>query len=236
MSYTFTVNSISNPLRVDFFPPIELKGESEIAFLNMEAFDAPVNITKENNIIMMEGHIKVIIPPGFYTFEALEKYLNEEMKRHPRVFTEEHKKTLNKEMFKLKYNEKNRRVEIMPCWAIECSDPQNTFCKYMGFNGNLVSHKTNISDFHVDMHRKLKVNCLGVRNSYYNSTKSSCIYEFSPDAKYNIEHYTNFPIYYSISEKSTLSDLIIEIRDQDNNLIDFHDEIVTVRVNIRKCL
>lgn len=235
MSYSFTLSSISNPLRVYFFPLIELKGESEIALLSIEASYAPINITNENNIIVLEGHIKVVIPPGFYTFEEIERYLNEQMKLHPRVFTEEHKKTLKKEMFTLKYNSETKRIEIMPCWAIECNDSRNTFCRYVGFNTNLVSHKTNVSDSLIHLDRKLKVNCLGVTNSYYNNTKSCCIYEFSTDSRYNIRHYANFPIYYSISEKSTLSDLIIEIRDQDNNLIDFHDEIVTVRLNIRKC-
>ena len=201
MSFTFTLSSITNPLRVYFFPPIELKGESEIAFLNIDAGYAPLNITNENNMIILEGQIKAVIPPGFYTFKRLSQYLNEQMKLHPRVFTEEHKKTIKKEMFTIKYNDTIKRVEIMPCWSVECEDERNTFCKYMGFNSRLVSHKINISDVNMFLDQKLKINCLSVTNSYYNKTKSCCIYEFAPDSRYDIQHYTNLPIYYTIAEK-----------------------------------
>ena len=233
MSYTFTLSGVSNPLHTYFFPPVELKGESEIALLSIEAPYAPLYINSTNNTIFTEGLIKILIPTGFYTFEELGSYLNVQMKKHPRVFTDDHKKTLKNEMFSLDYDAKKKRVVVMTCWEIKCQDPLNTFFRYLGFTTCIKSHTRNIGD--EIFFNKYKINCIGVTSSYFNNSSSSCIYELYPEDKYNVTHQANSLIYYKISDKSTLNDIVIDIRDRDNNLVDFQNQIVTIKLHLRQC-
>lgn len=233
MSFTFTLSSTTNPLHTYFFPPVELKGESEIALLSIEAPYAPLYINSTNNIIVAEGLIKILIPHGSYTFEELGKYLNAEMKKHPKTLTDDHKKILKNEMFSLEYDTKKKRVAVITCWEIKCQDPLNTFFKYLGFNTCIQPHKKNISD--ELFLNKYKINCIGVTGSYFNNSSSSCIYELYPEDKYNVMHQANPIIYYTISDKSTLNDLVIDIRDRYNNLVDFQDQIITLKLHLRQC-
>lgn len=61
MSTVLTLVGDQNPLRVSYFPPLELNGSSEIGLLSLYCRNVVPNVTEANNRFYYDGEKKVVV-------------------------------------------------------------------------------------------------------------------------------------------------------------------------------
>ena len=66
MSITIQVSGTNSILKADYYPPIDLTGDWEIALTSFSSFNSIANIDETKNIFYYDEDKKIVIPPGAY--------------------------------------------------------------------------------------------------------------------------------------------------------------------------
>lgn len=224
--YTITLNSNSSELSCEIFPPLEVKNTSQLCLLSLQTNNAIPNIEPGCNTIgfhLLGGNTETVtIPTGSYELDVLESTIQSLL-------------STEVGMFRL-YGNKN----TLKC-KITCSNKINltaadSIAKLLGFKNTIYEcDEVHESEELVNI---LKVNCIKVdcnliTGSLYNGTPSQTIHEFFPTvpAGYKIVELPRHLVFYPL-HTTTISEVQISLKDQEDNLINLRGETITVRLQI----
>lgn len=224
MSYTFTLFGTSSVINQSFYPPIKLDDESDyvLGLINFGVYNAIPNVDITNNKFHYDDKI-IEIPEGSYELVDINKYIKKKVESGVNVDIVANNNTLKCEL------KCNHYVNF---------EPQNSIGRLLGFKPQKLKANTSYtSDFPVSI---IKVNAICIEcsittNSYSNSKSVHILHEFFPRAPpgFKIVETPNHVIYLPINTRE-ISSLTLKIVDQDDNLINFRQEVVTVRLHLKK--
>ena len=223
-SFTLTLSGASSVLETHYFPPIELSPHKNyvLGLIELLTFNSIPNIDIGHNKFYVDQEV-ITLPTGSYEIEDIEKFLIEALK--PKGIT-----------ISLKPNTNTLRS------VIECShqidfQPQDSISKLLGFTKRIIPANTSQnSDLHVSILKvnALRVECSITSGAYINGRQVHTIHEFFPAVPpgYKIIEVPSQVIYLPVTVKS-IDHLELRIVDQDGQVVNFREEIVTIRLHIK---
>lgn len=228
-SITLTLSGNSSQLRADYFPPIDLsEGDFVCGLVDLQTFNSIPNINESNNKFYFgkEGDVSNLfaIPMGTYEIDDLALYLKDRLAEYG-------------VKFHLSANKNTLTSQIHSDVSIDFNH-SNTIGSLLGFGRRyLRADMWNYSDSPVSILKvnMIRVECDITRGSYFNCAPAHTIHEFSPRVPpgYKISEVPSNVIYYPIIVKS-ISAINIALIDQDNDLINFRGETITIRLHIKR--
>lgn len=227
MSYTFTLTGRKSELTANIYPPIQLDdGEYVIGLINFESYNVIPNIEENVNNCFYFGKDKITIPTGSYDIRDIHKYLQNSIKEKSK-----------KDQLIIKENRNTFKCEILTSKHIDFTKA-DTLRELLGFRSRLLDPSSiHVSDYPVDI---LKVNAICVvcnltAGSYNNNNATHIVHEFFPNCEPGekiIESPQN-AIYLPLNVK-TISEIRVQIQDQNGDLINFREEVITLRLHLKK--
>lgn len=225
-SLTLSLSGTSAVLEAQYFPPIELSPEKNyvLGLVELLTFNSIPNIDTDNNKFSLVGTEEISLPTGSYEIEDIDAYLREILAQRGISFS-------------LRPNNNTLRS------VIKCSHPidfrsRDSIGSLLGFAERiLAANVSHSSDRPVAI---LKVNALRVEcnitsGAYINGQRVHTIHEFFPAVPpgYKIIEIPSQVIYLPITVKS-IDQLQVRIVDQDNRLVNFRGEIITIRLHLKQ--
>lgn len=233
MSKTLIVSKNSSDMKVDYFPAIELdEGLWEIGLLNFETYHSLSNIDGNTPILQIYDETRkdvpvkstmrpISIPTGFYEISDLQTIINEKISPdHINIL-------VNETSLKCKLES---NVSLQMCEQLK---------KILGFTNldRIEKNKTYKSNTPVNVNsiNIININCSIASGSYVNQNKSHIIHSFFPSVPhgYKIIEVPSNVIYHKLTT-NLIESLIVRVEDQDGKLINFGEEIITIRLHLRK--
>jgi hypothetical protein len=235
-SYTVSVVGNSSTLKSTLFPALRLqKGKLwEAALLDLTTYNSIPNITeginnkihyyktkdKDGTYSSME---ELSLPTGSYEIDNINEVVQ---------------KYMGKENITISGNNNTMKTEIVSKYYIDFTQ-NHSIGELLGFSrktGILEANKTHIGDKTVTI---LKVNtiditCNIIHGSYRNGENKHILHTFYPSVPPGfklIERPQN--LVYLPLNTSYVSDIVLDILDQEGNLVDFRGEPITVRLHIK---
>lgn len=180
---------------------------------------------KNSKIKKRQPLTSIQIPTGSYEVEDLYKYLKKVLKIR------------NVELL-LRANKNTLQCEIMCSQPIDFTKPNN-IGSLLGFRHEQILEENivHVSKLPADILKVnvIRVECSIIQGSYLNGQPSHSIHEFSPQVPpgYKIVEVPQHVIYFPVTVKNIHS-ISLSIVDQQNQLVDFRGETITVRLHIKK--
>lgn len=223
-SMTVSLTGTSSTLEAHFFPPIELSSNKNyvLGLVELLSCNSIPNVDEYNNIFIA-GNFKLTIPTGSYELQDLEKYIKEHLREHDIEFS-------------LKPNNSTLHSEIKCSEAVNFKI-KNSIGSLLGFSPKILkANKIHSSDLPV---RILKINSLRVEcnitvGAYINGEKVHTIHQFFPSVPpgFKIIEVPSHIIYLPIGVKC-IDYIQLRIVDQDGDLVNFRNEVITIRLHIK---
>lgn len=233
-SLTLTLSGTSSSLNASYYPEIELDKNSNYvcALVAFHTYNSIYNVNEKNNTLKVQKwyqqYLDITIPVGIYEINQIIEYIQSKLDANE--FGLHLSVDLPSMKFKLKFDE---RVYVL-------FDEKNSIGNLLGFRPIEVvgdEGEEILSDRLIDINNinVLRIDCNIVTGSYINGKSSHTIHEFYPtvDKGYKINEVPSNLIYLPVVGQ-TISHLNIKIIDQNDNLVDFRGETITVRVHIKK--
>lgn len=250
MSITVTLSGNSSTLSSHFFPPIILEGSWEIGMLNLETFNSIPNLKKGEvkygsvqkifkskemadfglgvTVELEDTHKvegTVVIPTGSYELNDISHYINSKSKTLPTINFHGNRNTL--------------KTEIVVHGTDKFIQVNKELGQLLGLEGGCIFYSnvpyelekpTKISKVNV-----VRINCNIAQSSYLNGKPTHTIHEFFPNAPpgYRIIEVPNNVIYHSINTRR-IDSIHLELIDQDDNILDFRGETITIRLHLKQ--
>lgn len=229
---TFIFTGKSSHLSTFYNPPIYLEedAEYEIALINFDSFYSIPNVDSSNNTFKWwsENGIEHLtqIPEGAYEINNL----NESMQREMQKLDTNALISINLDHVTSKATiQSNRNISFKV---------QNSIGSVLGFEEQTIEPDINVSgDSLIDI---LKINaicidCNIVGGSFLNGQPVHIIHQFFPTVSpgYKIVEAPTQPIYHPVVVKA-ITNIIVRIIDQNGNLLNFRDDIRTIRLHLKK--
>lgn len=166
----------------------------------------------------------VNLPTGSYEIEDIEKYVRSYLP-DPNI------------TFSLRPNNNTLKVELLCSETIDFSD-EHTIGTLLGFDKKILrAGKVHASDLPVDIIRVsvVQVECNVVSGSFKNGTESHVLHEFYPQVPpgYKIIEIPRTVIYLPVNVK-TIHNLTVALKDQNDELVDFRNETISIRLHLRR--
>ena len=235
-SYTVSLTGTSSTLRNTLFPALRLqKGRLwEAALLDFTTYNSIPNITEGiNNRIHYyktkddEGKFSTLeefsLPTGAYEIDNI----NEVLQAH-----------LGKDNITIKGNNNTMKAEITSKYYIDLTQPQS-IGSLLGFSKEtniLDPNKTHSGNTTVTILKvnSIDVTCNIIQGSYRNGENHHILHTFYPTVApgYKIVEKPQNLVYLPLNT-SFISDIVLNILDQDGNHIDFRGEAITIRIHIK---
>lgn len=235
-SYTVSITDTSSTLRSTLFPALRLhRGKLwEAALLDMTTFNSIPNITEGVNNKLHYYKIKpsdgnttlpeeLSLPTGSYEIDDINKVIQE---------------LIGKENIEIKGNNTTLKTEISSKYYIDFSK-DGSIGELLGFpktSNVLEADQTHTGEKTVNI---IKVNtvditCNIVHGSYRNGENHHILHTFYPSAPpgFKIVERPHNLVYLPLNT-TYISDIVLNILDQDGDTIDFRGETITVRLHIR---
>ena len=222
---TLSLSGRSSVLEAEFFPPIELsKNKSYIlGLVEPLTFNTIPNIDERNNKVYIVGEEHPItIPNGSYEIDDLEKLLTSRLNDNITL--------------KLKANNNSLHCSIKCSHQINF-EPHHSLASLLGFMPKILdANKFVESDHPVKILRvnALRVECNLTTGGYLNGERVYTIHEFFPAVPpgFKIIEIPAQVIHLPITVK-TINHICIHILDQNGNLANFREDVITVRLHIK---
>lgn len=234
-TYTVSMTGNSSTLRSSLFPALRLPKHKlyEVAMLDLTTYNSIPNIIENvNNKFYyykseqdkMNGVINEIsISTGAYEIDDINDYLQVEM---------------GKDNIKLKANNNLLRVELSSKYLIDFTKPFNVG-SLLGFppsSGILSPDTTHVGPQTVNI---IKVNTIDITcniadGSYKDGEKLHILHTFYPSVPpgFKIVERPHNLVYLPVNT-SYISEIVVNVQDQDGNNIDFRGETITLRLHIK---
>lgn len=167
---------------------------------------------------------EIVIPVGSYEIDDIYKYL---------------KKILTKDSikFELRVNKNTLKCEILCSQPIDFSG-NRSIGSLLGFSSRILKQSVvHESDMSVNVFRvnALRLECSITTGAYVNNTSARTIHEFCPTVPpgYKIIEVPRNVIYLPVAVR-TIHTLTIKIIDQNNQIVNFCGEEITIRIHVKK--
>lgn len=227
MSYIFILSDTSSTLSVDFNPPIYLDdGDYVIGLTSFETFNSIPNIDESNNKFraISGKNINLTIPVGSYDIEDLNKWLQDALNQSGVALS-------------IRANSSTLKTEIKCSKEIDFNI-KNSVGKVLGFkNSKLKANTLHTSDYPANI---LQVNSLFVEcnictESYVNGEPRHVLHQFFPTVPsgFKIVESPDNVIYLPINVR-TIHNITVKIVDQDQKLVNFRGEVITIGLHLKK--
>lgn len=223
MSYLFTLTGNTSELSSNFFPPITLENEFSytLGLTGFETFNSCPNIDERNNKFYYDDK-ELRIPCGAYEIENISSFLRE---------------NLGDDAIKLTANEATLKCEITSKYKIDFSQ-EGTIGPILGFSPKILEpNKKHVSDSPVQIVNisSVLVECNLINNSYINHQLSHVLFAFSISEPpgFKIVEIPSSVIYLPVKTKQ-IDNITLRIVDQDENLVNFRNEKIVVRLHLRR--
>lgn len=235
MSFTLTLSGNSSELSAEYYPPLELNGNYECGLINFESYHSIPNVDFFNNMLHI-GEDIIEIPLGTYELDAINKYVNDYLynKHGNKIY----KAPAVRPKIDIKANNNTLKSEVKSTHTVYFDKP-NSIGSLLGFTKRtLAPNKWHFSDLPVNI---MKVNVIRIltnitTGAYMNNNLVHTLHEFFPTVPsgYKINETPKNVIYLPVNVRRVTS-ISIKIVDQDNQLINFRGETISVRLHLRKC-
>lgn len=240
MSLTFTLSGKSSILSSRIFPPVTVEDTATMALIGFDTFNSIPNVNESNNNFqyMIGTEVQTLkIPIGAYEIEDIEKIIQKMMKEDLDMKERNVIHADEDSLFSLKSNKNTLKCVVKCSYALDFSQP-NSIGKLLGFNHKkLIANREHGSDNIVNITNinSLRIECNLITGSYINGILSHTIYEFFPCVPpgFKILENPQNTIYLPLN-KRIIDEICIQIVDQDGNPVSFMNEIITVRLHLKK--
>lgn len=243
-SVTISLKGIKTSLSQDFFPPIQVYEDSEIALLCLQTYNTFPNINETNNkmTILLDNNglfpnnntLDIVVEPGCYEVEDIKNKIMVIINKYNNLQT----KSDDKIVFDLWVQTTDFRCYLKCNREIVFNEKANLGL-VLGFTDKRLklNHPVNRSEKAVDINpvNSIKVLCNIAKGSFDNGKQGHSIYEFFPDCKTGakvVQSPSNL-IYYTLNT-STIDSIQIDLVDQENKQIHNFNEKLTVVLHIRR--
>ena len=228
-SLTLTLSGRSSILKSNYFPPIELPRDRQyyIGLVEIFTYNSIPNISRGQNRLYYTKNSSeqqfIEIPTGSYEIVDINKYLTAQLNTKDVTFD-------------LKVNKNTLRCKISSSASIHFTKP-DSIGSILGFERKILKSSVNhTGDFPVNIinHNVFRISCNIATGSYINGEKSHIIHEFYPKVApgYKLSEIPT-PIIYLPINTSLIDFIELKIIDQNNQLIDFRQEEIIIRLHIK---
>lgn len=232
-SKSIVLSSREAQFKTSFYPPITLDPNSyhSLALITLDMYNSIPNIDDNNNVFRYEFENEmhdIIIPTGSYDIDAIDNYIQQTLDERQHVDLFEIKANLN--TLKCNIDIKTPAIKIY-------FDHDNSLKDLFGFTKNtLEGVGTHVSTNLVDILKvnSILVDCNVISGSYLNDSQKAILYSFSPNVPpgYKIVEKPNSIIHLPVT-LPVLTELKINLTDQNRNKINTRGEEITIRLELR---
>lgn len=235
-SYTVSLTSTSSTLRSSLFPALQLHKDKqwEAALLDFTTYNSIPNITEGVNNKLhyykakdAKGKLtqlnEIALATGSYEIDDICKVIQEK---------------LGEENITIKGNNNTLKTEVKSKYYIDFTKKQS-IGDLLGFPSTTEVLEANVKHTSSDTVNILTLNtiditCNIVQGSYVYGENRHILHTFYPTVPPGfkiIERPQN--LVYLPLNTSFISDIVVNVLDQDGNVVDFRSETITVRIHIR---
>jgi len=240
-SVTLSLTGNATILSVNYFPPIDLYEDSEIALLCLQSFNSFPNINDNNNkfsIQVAENKNNndpmvcfITLEEGCYEIEDIKQRVKKQIDTY-------NSKNLTNLTFDITVDPNDFRSYIK-CNGILHFEYPYSIAPVFGFGKRVYKPYNEIlrSEKAVNLNtiNSIKVMCNIAQGSFNNHLQSHSIYEFFPSEKTGSKVIQSPPnlIYYKLN-KTSIDSITVQLVDQDHNPIDNFGETLTIVLHIKR--
>ncbi len=238
-SFTVSIDSKSSILRSTLFPAITLEKDKkwEAALLDFTTYNSIPNITKDvNNLLHYhtgendKRQVTSLRVAELHTGSYEIDDINDELKR-----------LIGVDNIEIKAKNSLLRAEIKSKFYIDFSQP-HSIGSLLGFPtscGTLPPNKSHIGDSNVNINNvnTINITCNLIQGSYKNGRNEHIIHTFYPTVPpgFKIIEKPHNLVYLPLTVIN-ISDIELNVIDQDGKLIDFRGEVISLRLHIRSTI
>lgn len=227
MSRTFTLTGNNNVLTSTYFPPIELntKYSYGLGLVGFYSYNSIPNVHQGNNKFYYYDNSKkehiITIPPGAYEITEINNYIQDK---------------LGADNFLLSPNNNTLECEIISKYDIDFKR-SDSLGHLLGFSKELSANILHSSDKTVNIVKviNIRIECNITGDAYYDNELVHTIFEFDVNVEpgYRLTKEPNNIIYLPVI-KNSIDNITLRIVDQDNDLVDFGNEKIVVRLELKQ--
>jgi hypothetical protein len=229
---TFIFTGKSSDLNADYNPPIYLEEDTnyEIALVNFDSFYSIPNIDSANNTLLWWDAYNQVqiseIPEGSYEIDNLGDAIQKSISRKD-----------PSTIILIDLDQVTSRVVIRSNRKISF-EVKNSIGSVLGFTNQTIEpniRTSGNSPVSIIKVNAICIDCNIAGGSYMNGRPVHVIHSFFPTVSpgYKIVEAPAQPIYHPVTVK-TITNIRVRIIDQDGQLLNFKDDIRTIRVHLRK--
>lgn len=245
MPSTFIFDGRESELTSKFNPPIELDPNKEhlIGLIDLETFNSIPNVDITNNkfYYTIDNKEKVFeIPIGQYEINDLEKYIRRQLgvtfDADEHYYQKHYAKLSSQSFFKLTPNVNTLKCSLICSYKIDFTKG-DSIGELFGFSKRTLDpYKIHESDNTVDILKVnvLQIDCSIATSSYKNGKLGHILYQFFPSVPpgYKIVQEPSTIIYLPVNTL-TFDTITVKVLDQDDNLVNFRNEKLTLRLSLK---
>lgn len=230
MSTLLTLSGTTATLSSDYNPPLFLEEGAEyvLGLLTFQTYNSIHNVNEDNNqLTLRDGTLvkTITLPSGAYEINDINEYIQTQL--NPK----------NREYLQIKANNSTLKTGIKCTKELDFTS-ETSIGRMLGFDsGNYSPNEWHTSQHHTKI---VKVNSLLIQcnisiGTYKNGKPSHVIHQFFPTVPpgYKIVECPNPVIYLPISTK-TITNVTVQIVDQDERPVSFNGETITVTLHLKK--
>lgn len=228
MSRTFTLVGTGSILTHQYFPSIELKENREygLGLIGFYSFNTIPNVNETNNKLYYDRGKVLMIPKGTYEINEINQCIRNQLSDDKIHFT-------------LKANNNTLKCEIESGYEIDFT-PKDSLGSLLGFSRRriLAPNVPHESDLPVQIVKvvNIRIDCDLTTGAYRNNQLVHTIFEFAvtsqPGCSINCE--PSHIIYLPVTAKTGIERITLCVLDQDGDPVDFQNEKVVVRLELKE--
>lgn len=236
-SLTVTFSGTSSELVSTFFPPLLLSSdyEWEVCLLDMTTYNSIANVMDGVNNQLTFKNVNddsmttVKLPSGAYEIEDIDTFLQDKLGGADKI--------------KLRANNNTLKTELKSSYTVVINYTEPTIAPLLGFMKEdsdsrfLEPNKWHVSNATVNIIKVnvIQVKCNIVHGSYRDGNDDHILHTFYPSVPpgFKIVEKPNNLIYLPVNV-NRIDNIRVSILDQDDSIIDFRGEVITVRLHLRK--
>jgi hypothetical protein len=236
MAFQISLNSTASVLNLEYVDGIKLNGPYEVCLKRFVTYNNIPNITEKNNKICFVDDTtneqepkkyEIIIPTGTYEIQDLIRYI------------QNHKLVVNSGTF-LRLNRNTFKMEIKSPWYFDFTSPAS-IGKVLGFSEkSFKPDQLHTSDLPVQIFsvNTIKVKCNLIKCNYENLKRNdNTLYEFplKVESGEKIIERPQTLCYYPVTRTDSIYQLHLHIVDQNDKLVDFQGEEISITLGFQPC-
>lgn len=225
----FCLSGKGPELKCDIFPPIELDNNAkwELGLIDFMTYNSIPNVEEGvNNILYFDNDKKIELPTGSYEISDIAIYINNYLIKNYEYI-----------QVTIKANNNTLKSEIFSNVQIDFKKP-NSLASILGFEECVLEpNKWHSSTLPISIVRveTVRLVCNLISYSFNNGIEGHIIHEFYPTVPpgFKIVEIPTNVIYLPINT-SKIHHITVRLEDQKGRPINFRDEIITLRLHLRK--